>query len=140
MINETLLQAYRETDYWCAGLNDRNPVCLRIGQAQSALKVIYQIFQVDCAAFITACNPLSQALSDAENDLRQQRLLAEIRQAGYTGLIGEGRPWRPGWKPEASWLIPGMPLEAACAIGQRYQQNAIVWVGADCVPQLQVLV
>ena len=138
-LDSALLQAYHETDYWCAGLDDQGAIVLRIGQPQPQLNVLYAVFKVDCAAFITACNPLSQQLTEAENHLRQQRLLADLKQLGFTGLRGEGRPLRPGWQPEASWLVPGMTLALACQMGERYQQHALVWVGADCTPTLQVL-
>jgi hypothetical protein len=139
MLPPSLVQAYRDTDYWCAGLDDCGPVSLRIDQPQPALSTVFALFRCECAAFITACNPLGQAISDAENKLRQQRLFDELKQKGYTGLRAEGRPLRPGWRPEASLLIPGMPLEEACETGNRYQQNAIVWIGSDLIARLHLL-
>ena len=136
---DELLQAYRDTDYWCAGFDGQGPISLRIGVAQPALQVLYQLFRVNCAGFITACNPLSQSLSDAENTLRQQRLQSQLKQMGFACLPGEGRPLRPGWSPEPSWLVPGLSLPQACELGRRYQQHALVWAGSDGIPQLQVL-
>jgi hypothetical protein len=40
---------------------------------------------------------------------------------------------------EASYLIFGLTLEAAKALRTRLEQNAIVWTGADAVPQLILL-
>lgn len=131
-----LLQAYRDTAYCCIELNGQAEFELRIGVYQPALLPLYTVFRVDCAAFITACNPLSQRISDAENALRQQRLLADLRQRGYTGLRAEGRPLRPGWQPEASFLVPGLSLEASHETAARFQQHAFVWMGAACVPTL----
>lgn len=139
MLPASLIQAYRDTDYWCAGLDDCGPVSLRIDTPQPALHTVFELFRCQCAAFITACNPLGQAISDAENELRQERLLKELKQKGYTGLRAEGRPLRPGWKAEASFLVPGMGLEQARETGQRYQQNAIVWMGDDLTPRLHLL-
>lgn len=139
MLPEPLLQAYRDTDYWCAGLDDCGPVSLRVDIPQPALGTLFALFRCNSAAFITACNPLGHAISEQENALRQERLLRELKQKGYTGLRAEGRPLRPGWTAEASFLIPGMPLEEACQTGHRYQQNAIVWVGEDLTPRLHVL-
>lgn len=139
MVTQALLTAYRETDYWCAGFQTLAPFSLRVDTHQPALQSLYQLFRVDCAAFITACNPLSQAVTDEENRLRQERLRMELASSGYATLPAEGRPLKPGWHPEASWLVPGLSLQSARQLGQRYQQHAIVWAGADCIAQLQVL-
>ena len=42
----------------------------------------------DCAAFITAWNPMSQPLSLEENRNRQQSLLDEVSDRGLTALQG----------------------------------------------------
>jgi hypothetical protein len=67
-------------------------------------------------------------------------LKADLAQRGFSHLKAEGRPLLPGWKPEASWLIPGMLLADAMRLGAVYQQNAIIWVGPDMTPQLHTLV
>jgi hypothetical protein len=36
-------------------------------------------------------------------------------------------------------LILGLDLEAARTLGNRMEQNAIVWIGADAVPELVLL-
>jgi len=35
--------------------------------------------------------------------------------------------------------VPGLSLEASKSLGARFEQNAIVWSGADAVPQLILL-
>jgi hypothetical protein len=35
--------------------------------------------------------------------------------------------------------VLGMALDAAQEVGRRYGQNAIVWAGADAVPELVLL-
>ena len=43
------------------------------------------------------------------------------------------------WPPEPSYLVLGSALDAAKAIGTELRQNAIVWCGPDCLPQLILL-
>ena len=49
----------------------------------------------------------------------------------------EGRLARDGGL--ASLLVFGLALEAAKSLGQSLEQNAIIWCGADCVPDLILL-
>ncbi|UUZ55406.1 DUF3293 domain-containing protein [Massilia sp. H-1] len=43
------------------------------------------------------------------------------------------------WPSEPSFLVRGLSLEDASALGRQLRQNAIVWCGADLVPQLILL-
>jgi hypothetical protein len=43
------------------------------------------------------------------------------------------------WAGEESFLCFGISLEAAKALGRRFEQNAIVWSAADAIPQLILL-
>jgi hypothetical protein len=40
---------------------------------------------------------------------------------------------------ERSVFAYGMDKASACAVGRQFRQDAIVWVGADAVPQLVLL-
>ena len=40
---------------------------------------------------------------------------------------------------EESFLVYGLTLEAAKALGTRLEQNAFIWSGEDAVPQLILL-
>lgn len=43
------------------------------------------------------------------------------------------------WPTERSYFALGLALEPAKEIGIQFGQDAIVWVGADAVPQLILL-
>jgi hypothetical protein len=47
------------------------PFVLRIGHASKPLAEFYAQFGVDCAAFITAYNPHSEAAADEQNAAKQ---------------------------------------------------------------------
>lgn len=126
-------QAYLETHYLVFG---DTPLTLQVGIANPGLTTLYKTHRVESCAFITACNPWSQSLDAAANAQRQATLAAELRHRSLTFVEGIGQhpsSQRPG---EASFLVWGLSLEAAKALGHKHEQNAIVWCGLDAVPQL----
>jgi hypothetical protein len=48
-------------------------------------------------------------------------------------------PTGNGWPPKPSVLVFGLELQAAGSMGQRFEQNALLWCGGDGVPRLVVL-
>ncbi|MFM7759355.1 MAG: DUF3293 domain-containing protein [Burkholderiaceae bacterium] len=88
---------------------------------------------------MTACNPFSQDLGPAENHRRQVELAKEIGRRGFEYLDGVGQHPSGDWPGEPSFLILGLELEAAKSLGQSLEQNAIVWCGANGVPELVLL-
>ena len=135
-LDAATVQAYRDTEYQAHG---DAPFTLRVGQASAALSAAHQRHRVDCSAYLTACNPAGLHLDDAANAQRHAALGRELGQRSRASLPGVGSHpshERPG---EASYLTFGLSLEAAKTLGTRLDQNAIVWIGADAVPQLILL-
>jgi hypothetical protein len=124
-IDPPTLQAYLETDYRVHG---EPGFTLRVGRASAELLAAHKRRRTDCSAFLTACNPFSQPLDAAANAARQAALAKE--------LSGRSLAFLPG---EDSFLVFGLTLEAAKALGMRLEQNGLVWSGADAVPQLILL-
>ena len=112
---------------------------LQIGKVSPDLLSLYERHSVDCAAFLTGCNPFSQEVSEPENRERQQSLATELTRRSLSFLKGIGQHPSNNWPGEESLLVLGLNLEAAKTLGERFEQNAIVWCGADGVPQLIVL-
>lgn len=137
MLDATTLQAYRETHYRVQG--ERGFV-LRVGQHSPPLAQLYSAEGVNCSAFITACNPASQRLSDAANASRQVQLEAELAARGLHWLPAVGEHPSNQWPGERSVLVLGLPLEQARRLGRQFGQNALVWADADAVPELVLLV
>jgi hypothetical protein len=135
-IDPETLAAYRETEYCVMG---DQPFVLRVGQHCPQLLSAHRQYGASSSAFITACNPLSQALSEADNAERQDRLAAELRARDLVFHLGIGQHPSNCWPGEPSYLIFGLSLEAAKALGNKFDQNAIVWAGEDGMPQLILL-
>jgi len=127
------LQAYKETHYTVL---DVEHFVLRIGEASDELMACHKRYRVDCSVFITAWNPFSQQLTAQENEERHQALIAEIKGRSLSFLPGVGQHPSNNWPGEQSVLVMGLSLEAAKALGRRFDQHAVVWTGRDGVPEL----
>jgi hypothetical protein len=135
-IDPPTLQAYLETDYRVHG---EPGFTLRVGRASAELLAAHKRRRTDCSAFLTACNPFSQPLDAAANAARQAALAKELSSRSLAFLPGVGQHPSNGWPGEDSFLVFGLTLEAAKALGTRLEQNGIIWSGADAVPQLILL-
>ena len=136
VIDPVTIQAYLETDY---RVHAEPPFALRVGHMSSDLLTTHKTHRAGSSAFITACNPFSQQLDEAENQDRQRNLAAELSRRGLTFLQGIGQHPSNNWPGEDSFLVLGLNLEAAKALGQRFEQNALVWSASDAIPQLILL-
>jgi len=135
-LEPSLITAYQNTLY---RVLEGGGCVLRVGEPSPPLLALYRSHAVSCAAFITACNPLSQLLSDAENQQRQAELAAELARRSLTYLEGVGQSASGDWPGEPSFLVLGLALEAAKTMGRAYGQNAIVWCDAAARPELVLL-
>ncbi len=131
-----LIQAYNETGFRILGLQG---FTLRIGSFSNELLVSHKCNRVDCSAFLTACNPYSKELTDKANQERQQELARLLSTRGLKFDEGIGQHLSNQWPGEPSFLVYGLNLESAKKLGAQFEQNAIVWSGADGVPQLVLL-
>ena len=135
-ISSEIIQAYLETEYF---IHSDPIIGLRIGEANSQLLDAHKQHQINSSAFITAWNPEGQVLSGEGNAERHQRLLQELAHRSLKFIEGIGQHPSNDWTGETSVLVFGLTLEAAKTLGIKYQQNAIVWSGADSTPQLILL-
>lgn len=109
---------------------------LRIGEHSSPLEHLYRQHAVHTAAFVTAWNPYSRVLPEAENRQRNAQLAAAIRAAGFHCIHGIGKSPDGEWVGEESFLVPGISREAAAGLGRQFGQHAIVFCDESAVPEL----
>ena len=133
MLDE-LDRAYRETDYWVDGPVGR--FAIRIDEPCPSLDELLAGDGASCWAFITACNPNSQRLSDEVNAIRMSHLVADVRIAGQRFYSGEGIGRDGRWPPEPSLLILDIEEASAIELAKRYGQLAIVCGRVGAVPHL----
>ena len=136
VIAQSSIQAYLDTNYHVHGAM---PLTLKVGIANAGLAALHKTHSVESSAYVTACNPFSQALDDSANDARQAVLVRELQQHCLTYIKGIGQHPTNGWTGEQSFLVLGLSREEARMLGARHEQNAIVWCGPDTVPELVLL-
>jgi len=136
-ISDEKIRAYEATDYRLGHSND--DIILNIGKPSPRLLEVFNDNGVSCAAFLTAYNPQGTQQSDAANDLAHAKLAKDLRDLGVQIIEGSGSEEGTDWPSERSYFALGLPLETASKIGTDADQDAIVWVGADGIPQLILL-
>ena len=136
LIDPHTVRAYTETAYHVHG---EPGFTLHLGEASPELLAAHERQGVDCSAYLTAWNPFSRPTDDAANAARQAELLDALSRLGLVCIPGLGGHPSNAWPGEDSVLALGLGFDAAKALGQRFEQNAIVWSGADAVPQLILL-
>ena len=136
-IHPDKVQAYLATSYRLG--HTAQDIVLTIGQRSDRLAAIFASSNVDCGAFLTAYNPRGTQQSDAANDSAHAELAAQLHVLGLQAIEGSGSEEGTDWPAEKSYFAMGLDLETSKAIGTHFDQDAIVWVGADAVPQLILL-
>ena len=131
------LIAYLATNY-CLGYNPEE-VVLNIGKHSTSLAELFTEHRVACGAFITAYNPEGTQQSDEANAQDHAALLQRVVELGHAFIEGSGSDATGVWPAERSVFAYGMDKASACMVGRQFRQDAIVWVGADAVPQLVLL-
>lgn len=112
---------------------------LRIREFSPEIRNLFTKEGVETAAFVTAYNPLGQDTAPAINVAAQATLEETVANNRLPFYRGQGEDPKGIWLSEASVLIMGVSYENACSLGNQHQQNAIVWIGSDSIPQLILL-
>ncbi|MGB0128635.1 MAG: DUF3293 domain-containing protein [Rhodocyclaceae bacterium] len=129
-----LLPFYLATTY--RAQTPAGPIDLRIGQRSPAMDRLLDSLGAREWAFISAANPRSQALSQAENAARHNAFRAVVERRGFRFFEGEGVPAQADWLPEPSLLVIGVALDEALELAASFGQNAIAWGERDTPPRL----
>ncbi|MCX7627423.1 MAG: DUF3293 domain-containing protein [Methylophilaceae bacterium] len=126
--------AYRATSY-VAQLPE-GPLVLRVDVHAPALARLMRESGQKEGAFISACNPGSIPLDEAQNAVRHTQLLIKVQQLGVLFYQGMGIPEGTDWHPEPSLLILGISRSQAHALAAEFGQNALLYFEEDATPRL----
>ena len=136
-IHPDKVRAYRATDYRLG--HTAKDIILTIGQRSERLAALFAANGVNCGASLTAYNPRGTIQADAANECGHAELAGLLRDQGLGAIEGSGSEEGTDWPSEKSWFALGLQLDPAKALGHHFDQDAVVWVGADAVPQLILL-
>jgi hypothetical protein len=136
-IHPDKVRAYLATDYRLG--HTVQDIVLNIGRRSERLAALFTSSSVECGAFLTAHNPRGAIQSDDSNERGHVELAGLLRDQGLQAVEGSGSEEGTEWTAEKSYFALGLQLDAAKQIGRHFAQDAIVWVGADAVPQLMLL-
>jgi hypothetical protein len=129
------IDVYKKADYV---VFSELQVVLRIGKKNAALDELIAAEGATSAAFITAANPRGEKRADTENGVANAALQSFVSAAGYPHFWGEGRDPFGSWS-EPSFLVIGIYRANAEALGQLFEQNAIVYCEIGRAPELVIL-
>lgn len=129
----SLVAAYRETAYH---VYDTPPFVLRVGKKSRALVLAQQARGAVSSAFITACNPDGRLHTEQDNRRFQAQFERMLLREGFRFVHAMGGGPDQVWPPERSVLIFGLSLRESTLLGRNFRQRAILWSGAQGIPQL----
>lgn len=139
VLPRVLVTAYLGTDYRVYANGGQAGFSLRVGQFEAVLLALMRQHVRHTAAYVTAFNPMGQACSDADNQVRNATLQEALSRRSLPHWLGLGQGTDPSWPGEESFLVLGLDLAAAQRLAQEFGQNALVWAGSDAVPRLVLL-
>ncbi len=136
-IHPDKVRAYLATDYRLG--HTSQDIVLNIGRRSERLAALFAASGVACGAFLTAYNPRGAIQADEANERAHTELAGLLSAQALGAIEGSGSEEGTDWPSEKSWFALGLQLAPAKTLGHRFDQDAIVWVGADAVPQLILL-
>jgi hypothetical protein len=133
-LTQSLRDAYNSAEYH---VSSYQPFVLKANEFSAYLQSLHLQHNCESSAFLTAHNPFSQKLTDSQNDISQQLLEAELTNFGLRLIkgFGQGGETNSDWR-ESSVLVLGISFDLSKMIAKKYEQNAFIWNGADCIPKL----
>ena len=133
------VRAYRASDYRIGDIGQSPDIVLSPGLRCEALARFFLHKGVNCGALITAYNPLGVQLSDELNATAHERLGGMLTVLGKEIFEGSGSEEGSDWPAEKSYFALGLIREDAIGIGRLCEQDAIIWIGENAVPELVLL-
>lgn len=131
------IEAYRATYFSVCTAGEAFTLMIDVPSVR--LQELYLATNTTTALFITAFNPFGQVQSEEANIAAHIALGKKLRALSKHVYGGNGGDPNGTWPKEESYLVLGLEYETAILIGERVQQDAVVWAGRDAVPSLVLL-
>ena len=114
-------------------------ITLQIGEYAPKLQIVFQNSNHLCGVVITAYNPFGETRDHDTNLAAHKRLGEHLYALAPVVMEAEGADPTGMWPPEPSFFALGIDRNTARLLGTQYRQDAVVWVGANAVPELILL-
>ncbi len=124
MLSVDLIAAYCWTTYWVDTPGDRWGV--RIGQVAAMADWLLQRHTAAGWMILTAANPASQPLGDAQNAARNAELRRQLEAQAWPHWPTQAEADRGDWPPEDGWLVLLPERRIAADWAARFDQHAVV--------------
>lgn len=131
MLDQTLLDAYRQTNYRF------DETLLNIDKISSKASALLQPFALNGGLFITAWNPLGKELTVEENKQANKKLKNELLRRGLKVIEGYGESPDGKWREDSFFAYP-IDEYTSLTLCCTFEQNAVVYVTSDGLPILQL--
>lgn len=131
MLDQTLLDAYRQTNYRF------DETLLNIDKTSSKTAFLLQSFAPDGGLFITAWNPLGKELTVEENKQANKKLKSELLRQGLKVIEGYGESPDGKWREDSFFAYP-INEDASLTLCCAFEQNAVVYITSDGLPILML--
>ncbi|MDO6694525.1 DUF3293 domain-containing protein [Aliiglaciecola sp. 3_MG-2023] len=144
-IDPELLAAYKNAEYvvfsdGCfSDLTTKQQLAILVDKPSRRLQALMEKKHCKQAAFITAYNPHSVAMTESENLIAQAKLIKLLHNMGLEFIEGVGRDPQRLWPEEKSVLVLNISKQQALNLARQFRQNAIVWIEADGIGKLLLL-
>ena len=126
--------AYRQTHYQV--FSEEKTISVRVDNQNSMLDQLVRQHGHNRWALITAYNPYSQPLTALANQVRNKALAKKLWSIYWPIFRAVGQDDAGQWPSEESFFVIGIGEEDAMALGQKYEQNAILVGEVNHSPQL----
>lgn len=133
-LDRRLVGAYLSTQYRA---EVGQSLHLRIGQKlPTATSRFFNEKNISTLAVVSAWNPASIRLAEAENQSRNEKLERKLQKTARLFLPGFNVSNAGDWLPEESFWAVDIMAQEAVRLGKFFGQNAIVWWEKMEVPEL----
>tara|TARA_B100000963_G_C22550640_1_gene636608 strand:+ start:812 stop:1237 length:426 start_codon:yes stop_codon:yes gene_type:complete len=132
-IENSLIEAYENTNYY---IYHDTEIIINIAKKNIDLINLFKDKNLISASIITAYNPFSKIMTEEQNLSAQLQLKKMIEDSNLSYLDAIGQDIKKEWPGEPSFFIENISKENAIKLGRKFNQNAIVWVDKNLVPEL----
>mgnify|MGYP000002635531 FL=1 len=135
-INDSTISAYANANYYVIA---EQSFYMKIGQKSKPLQNYCFKKNYQSAVFVTGYNPFSKIATDMLNLLAHNKLKLMLNNMDIEFILCVASDLEKDWPDEVGVLALDVTLQKGKDIGNKFKQNAIVWISDSWVPKIELL-